>query len=33
MVGGVIDVVKSGADAIVQNVDGARSELETFVRG
>ena len=33
MVGGTIDIVKSGVDAVVQNVDGARAELETFVRG
>lgn len=32
-VGGVIDTVKSGVDAVVQNVEGARREVETFVRG
>lgn len=32
-VGGVIDVVKSGVDAVVNNVDGARREIEDFVRG
>ncbi len=30
---GVINTLKSGADAVVQNVDGARRELEDFARG
>lgn len=30
---GVIDIVKSGVDSVVQNVEGARRELEDFVRG
>jgi len=33
VVTGVIDVVKSGVDSVVQNVEGARRELEDFVRG
>jgi hypothetical protein len=32
-VGGAIDTVRSGVDAVVQNVEGARRELENFVRG
>lgn len=33
IVTGVIDVVKSGVDAVVDNVDGARREVEQFIRG
>lgn len=33
IVGGVIDTVKSGVDAVVNNVEGARRELEEFFRG
>lgn len=33
VVTGVIDVVKSGVDSVVQNVEGARRELEDFIRG
>jgi hypothetical protein len=32
VVSGAIDTVKSGMDAVVQNVEGARRELEEFVR-
>lgn len=32
-VGGVVDVVKSGVDAVVHNVEGARQELDDFIRG
>lgn len=32
-VGGVIDIVKSGVDAVVDNVSGAKGELDTFFRG
>ncbi len=32
-VSGAIDTVKSGVDAVVQNVEGARRELDDFVRG
>lgn len=33
VVGGAIDTVKSGVNAAVQNVEGARREIEDFVRG
>jgi len=33
IVTGVIDVVKSGVDSVVQNVEGARREVEDFIRG
>jgi hypothetical protein len=32
-VGTAIDTVKTGVDAVVQNVEGARREIEEFVRG
>lgn len=32
-VSGAVKVVKSGVDAVVHNVDGARQELEDFVQG
>jgi hypothetical protein len=32
-IGGAVDVIKSGVDAVVQNVEGARAELDDFVRG
>ncbi len=32
-VSGAINTVKSGVDAVVQNVDGARRELDDFIRG
>lgn len=32
IVSGVIDTVKSGVGAVVGNVDGARQELENFVK-
>ncbi len=33
VVSGAIDVVKSGVDSVIGNVDGAARELEQFVRG
>lgn len=33
VVSGVMDTVKSGVDAVVGTVDGARRELEDFIRG
>lgn len=32
-VGGVIDTVKAGVDAVVENVNGAKNELDQFIRG
>lgn len=33
IVTGVVDTVKSGIDAVVDNVEGARRELDDFIRG
>ncbi len=33
VVTGVVDIAKSGVDAAVQNVEGARRELEDFIGG